>query len=84
MTRYMLCCIQRSPPRRQGTGDREPEATDVRRHSALMHDEHHAYYETDRRSSNYGVEPPVWVNVILVMDSGATMLTLFTNPRTLM
>ena len=55
----MLCCIQRSPPRRQGTGDREPEAADVRRHSALMHDEHHTYYETDRRSSNYGAEPPV-------------------------
>ena len=25
-----------------------------------MHDEHHVYYETDRRSSNYGVEPPVY------------------------
>jgi len=59
MTRHMLCCTQRSPPRRQGTCDREPEAADVRRHSALMHDEHHAYYETDRRSSNYGAEPPV-------------------------
>jgi len=54
----MLCYIQRIPPRRQGTGDREPEATDVQRHSALMHDEHHTYYETDIRSSNYGVEPP--------------------------
>lgn len=59
MTKYILCCIQRIPPRWQGTGDREPEATDVRRHSAPMHDEHHTYYETDRRGSNYGAEPPV-------------------------
>lgn len=51
---------ERSPPRRQGTGDREPEATDVRRHSALMHDEHHTYYEADRRSSNYVADPPVY------------------------
>ena len=59
MTRHILWCIQGSPPRRQATGDREPEAADVQRHSALMHDEHHTYYETDGRSSNYGAEPPV-------------------------
>jgi len=52
--------MQRSPPRQQGTGEREAEATDVRFHSALIHgDEHQEYCDTDRRNANYGAEPPV-------------------------
>ncbi|XP_021934508.1 uncharacterized protein LOC110837050 isoform X2 [Zootermopsis nevadensis] len=50
-----------SPPRRQGTGERESETTDVRRHSALIHDdEYHTSYETDRCNANYGAYIPTY------------------------
>ncbi|XP_021934511.1 uncharacterized protein LOC110837050 isoform X5 [Zootermopsis nevadensis] len=52
---------QTSPPRRQGTGERESETTDVRRHSALIHDdEYHTSYETDRCNANYGAYIPTY------------------------
>jgi hypothetical protein len=42
----------------QGTGDREPEAVDVRRLPAhLQDDEHHTHYKADRRNANYGADP---------------------------
>ncbi|PNF31140.1 C21orf2-like protein [Cryptotermes secundus] len=52
---------QRSPPRLQGSGDREPETVDVRRHSAYVQDdEHHTYYKADRRNANYGADPVIY------------------------
>ncbi|XP_023710088.1 cilia- and flagella-associated protein 410 isoform X2 [Cryptotermes secundus] len=52
---------ERSPPRLQGSGDREPETVDVRRHSAYVQDdEHHTYYKADRRNANYGADPVIY------------------------
>ncbi|PSN41090.1 hypothetical protein C0J52_10607 [Blattella germanica] len=51
---------QRSPPRRQGVGEREIEQTETRRPSSIIQDDdQHIYYETDRRNANYETETPV-------------------------